>query len=203
MKNVLQKAEKFYEKIDFNNAIKEAERLWRHNSKTERLANFLGLLYDQKAMIDQDAKTKAELRQKSALYHRQALKVNPESLEAYLGLGRLFMHKNQFAKAIAYYKKVNKINPKSYDAQNGLGNIYKRTNRLSLALRWYEKALENAPKKSIILTNIARLYKSKNDFKNASKTAQKALLELKKERRRQNNLIKNLKEELREIIKQA
>ena len=202
MKNTLQKAERFYERMDFNSAIKEAEFLW-HNNKTEQLANFLGLLHDQKAMIVQDVKIKARLRQKSALYHKQALAINPKSLKAYLGLGRLFMHKNQFIKAIAYYKKAVKINPKSYDAQNGLGNIYKRTNHLSLALRWYEKALNNAPKRSIILTNIARLYKSKNDFKNSSKIAKRALLELKKEKRKQMGPIRNLEKELREIIKQA
>lgn len=196
----LEKAKLFYEKMDFTNAIKGAEELWVGGTKTEEVANFLGLLFDQMAMLKKEKESINKLRKKSELYHRQALKIKSKSLNAYLGLGRLFMHSNKFAEAIDYYKKALRINPKSYDAQNGIGNIYNRTGKINLAIQWYKKSLKNAPRKSIILTNIARAYKNSGNIKSAKQFAKKALLELTKEKRWQTALITNLINELQQII---
>jgi len=183
--------------------LKDSLDIKGEGEKTEEVANFLGLLYDQMAMVESQKAVKVHFRKKSEQYHKRALSINKKSLEAYLGLGRLFMHKNRFTRAMYYYKQALKIDRKSHHAFNGLGNVYLRLGTSKNALRWYRKALGNAKEKAIILANIARLHRDDGNTKLAKHTATQALTALKKEKREQTTILKNLVRELRRLVKQA
>ncbi len=196
----LEKAKLLFEKGNFKAATKGALVLWRQE-KTEELANFLGLLSDQQAMVEKKETERRKWRRESEWYHKTALKINPKSYEAYVGLGRLFMHRNKLTKAIYYYRKALYINPNFHHAQNGLGNVYQRINRPSLAMRWYKKALEKAPQRSIVMANISRLQARQGEKNSAKSSAARALILLKREKRERSWLTVDLESELKKIKK--
>jgi tetratricopeptide (TPR) repeat protein len=74
-----------------------------------------------------------------------ALRANPRSIEAALGLADLKRSQSKFDEAIGYYTQAEKTGPLSYPVAYGLGACYTYKKDYSQAADWLRKAVALAP----------------------------------------------------------
>jgi len=86
-------------------------------------------------------------------YFLEALKHNPNSVEANFNLGLCYQGQKNFSKAIYYYEKTLLLNERDFDALYNLGNLYFLNRTLERAVVCYRSALEIQPKNKILLKN--------------------------------------------------
>lgn len=99
--------------------------------------------------------------------YQQALKYQPDSVIALIGLGRLSNAAGDTQKAIEYYQLAIDLNPTSTLALNNLANYLLDLERPYDALPLFHKSLSYSPSNLATLYGLFRAYKSINDF-NAS-----------------------------------
>lgn len=108
---------------------------------------------------------------------KQALKKDPNQVEALNGMGIVSLNKRKFDEAIKYFRRVIKLNHKAYDAYNYLGVIFSETGKYELAKENFliaanaEKYMtpENA------YANLAMLEVKRNNLDNALRYVEKGL----------------------------
>ena len=61
--------------------------------------------------------------------HNEAIKLNPNSEEAYKNRGNAYCEIGQYEKAISDYNKAIELNPKYVAAYNNLGIVYSKLTR--------------------------------------------------------------------------
>ncbi len=71
----------------------------------------------------------------------KAIKVNPNSSEAFFCLAYMEQEKENFDEAIEFFKSALKIKPDDLGALNNLGNCYDRLNKSKDSIRTYSKAI--------------------------------------------------------------
>jgi tetratricopeptide (TPR) repeat protein len=76
---------------------------------------------------------------------QNALRANPRSAEAAIGLADLKRSQSKFDEAIGYYAQAEKIGPLSYPIAYGLGACYTYEKDYSQAADWLRKAIALAP----------------------------------------------------------
>jgi tetratricopeptide (TPR) repeat protein len=86
----------------------------------------------------------------SEAHFYQALKLDPKSGEAYVGLAQISMSKNQIDKAKDFAEKAVDVNPKQSEAYNLLAIIYRRLGDSSKADNAHTK-IQELPEKSAIV----------------------------------------------------
>lgn len=77
---------------------------------------------------------------------QDAVKEDPQNVNAWIKLGNSMMDTSRFSEAIEAYKKALEIDPKNVDVRVDMGTCYRGIKRPDLALKEYRKALEINPK---------------------------------------------------------
>jgi len=76
---------------------------------------------------------------------RQALAMDPQSLDLQINLGNAFMDEGQYVEAIDTYAKVLAAHPDNPDVRIDMGICYRRVQDPTRAVAEFRKALEHAP----------------------------------------------------------
>jgi cellulose synthase operon protein C len=93
---------------------------------------------------------------------RKAIDLDPKRSDAFLNLGLLQIHGEQWDAAEASFKQAAKLDPKSIDAQLYLGKFYQTRGRFPEAEQWFKKAIETAPNDPNPRLSLAGLYVAEN-----------------------------------------
>lgn len=100
----------------------------------------------------------ARLRDEARQAYQKALKIDPNNLEGFRHLGRLYAKKNDFDHANEIYKKALAKYPKDATLWYDLGVCYNRRKDFGESLRCFNKALELDPENPKILMKIGFTY---------------------------------------------
>jgi tetratricopeptide (TPR) repeat protein len=98
----------------------------------------------------------------AAARYREALAIQPHSVEIINNLGNVLAMKGQQADALAQYQKALAERPDFADTRVNLGNLLMNTN-LDAAIAEYRKALDLAPDKVEIRNNLGKALGMKGD----------------------------------------
>ena len=75
----------------------------------------------------------------------EALKRDPENLQALVSLGNAYFDTNQYNKAIETYQKALKIDPKNADVRTDMGIMYRSIKDYDAAVREFRQAAKDNP----------------------------------------------------------
>lgn len=104
----------------------------------------------------------------AADYFRNALNVNPKSIEAYYGLGMYYQSVGEFNKAIESYSSILKIDPKYKYAHFNLGYIHLVYLKVyDVAIRHFTDAITADPNYAEAYYNRGYSYELRGDVNNA------------------------------------
>ncbi len=78
-------------------------------------------------------------------YYQHALEIDPEYMNAYLGLGRISMKLGQYDQAEGIYMNALDLNDRNESLYTHLGNLYAMQGKYDDAITSFEKALEINP----------------------------------------------------------
>ncbi len=79
-------------------------------------------------------------------FFNEALKIDPDYLEARAGKGLTYELLGKYDSAMIYYEGVLRIDGGNRGALEGLGSIYLKTNKSDSAVKYYNKQLDTNPK---------------------------------------------------------
>ncbi len=132
---LFEKAKKMYEEGKFWEAIRIMKELAEKRKNYADFQHFLGVLYYSTGMIDEAIKQ-----------FEEALKINPEYIEAHLNLSIALNEKGDYLKAKEHYEKA-KILEKGggripLSLRNNLANTYMKLGDTFFEIGEYEKARE-------------------------------------------------------------
>src|SRR5271165_4763832 len=144
-------------------AIENYKLAIKEDPKTPMLGEELSELYIQTGRL-REAQTDAE----------EALKVNPNDVNAHRMLGRIFtrqigdsqehrIDESMLKKSIEEYKKITELDPKDVDSWLMLGRLHKVAQSSVDAQNAYKKALEIEPDNEDALTGLAMVYADLGD----------------------------------------
>ncbi len=77
--------------------------------------------------------------------YTNAIRINPDSVAAYVNPGNLLNSEGHVQEAIAQYSEAIRINPQDSISHFNLGNAYRSLDRLDQALEQYQEALRLNP----------------------------------------------------------
>ena len=106
---------------------------------------------------------------------QEILAVNPTITPAYLGIGAIYMVKNDYVRAEPVYGRAARLEPLSFDAQYGHGLALQMLQRFVDAVRAYRRALTIDPDSGKANLNIATTYLQMRDSIRALSYAEKAV----------------------------
>jgi len=126
-----EKAENYFKKGNFNQAIIEFEVVLEKWPDDPGCYNKLGICY---ASLRDFVKAKSYLEKASIL--------DLEYPEPYNNLGNICLEEKEYEKSIELYKKALELNPDYSAAHSNLGLTYKRTKKINEAVKHFKKAAE-------------------------------------------------------------
>jgi tetratricopeptide (TPR) repeat protein len=129
--------------------------------------NRLGIAYFDQDRLDEAIKE-----------YKEAIKLNPEYLQAYSNLGLAYLNLGMFDTAIKEFKAALKLkpdNPMVYKAYNNLGNAYFELGRFDSAIENYMAALRLKPGSSKLYYNLGLTYIRNDQLDEAIKNFQTAI----------------------------
>jgi tetratricopeptide (TPR) repeat protein len=100
---------------------------------------------------------------------------NPAITTAYLGIGEIYVIKEDYEKAEPAYARAAKLEPRNFDAQYGHGLSLQMLNRLVEAVKAYHRALTIEPEDVKANLNLATTYLQMNEAQSAVAFAEKAV----------------------------
>ncbi len=107
-------------------------------------------------------------------HYKDALAINPKSIEALINLGVLTSDSNT-KEAKRIFKQVITLYPQNTEGHNDLANILKQENKLGLAINHYKIALHFAPDYKNALFNLAATYDAAGSLDKAIKVYKQCL----------------------------
>ncbi len=107
-----------------------------------------------------------ELQKAEELLTR-AISVYPRVLEFRFELGRVYLARNQTAKAEENFQKALEIDPKDFRGMSGLAEVYARGGRLDYAIQFLNGQLGNATNPVLLRNAIGNLLVRKGDLQGA------------------------------------
>ncbi len=131
---------------------------------------------------------------------KEALKINPNNVDAYLELGFIYRVRKMFKEAEDAYNKAIELDPNSAEAYYNLGKCYDTQERYDEATEMYNKTLKIAPKHELAQKGLNRIESQKR----RERQVEQSLLELKslkKPKREEGELVNVLPEQKMEEIK--
>ncbi len=112
---------------------------------------------------------------KAEISFKEAIKINPDFLNAYYSLADIYMRDNRINEATSQYKAMLSNNPKLSKANMMLGVIYENQKDYEKAEKYYRAVLEIAPSFAPAGNNLAYILLQKEDSINEALVfAQKA-----------------------------
>ncbi|MCK4745166.1 tetratricopeptide repeat protein [Candidatus Parcubacteria bacterium] len=133
--------------------IKSIKEKRRDNIETENLEIDAILKNGQKLFNENNF----ELAEKKYI---EAIKFDPHNMEAYQGLGKIYLQLKQYSQAEEIFKHIIKIDENNSDAFFNLGMINFNENRFDLARENYLKASKLEKHNALILSNLAEACKA-------------------------------------------
>jgi tetratricopeptide (TPR) repeat protein len=100
---------------------------------------------------------------------------NPTITTAYLGIGDIYMVKEDYAKAEPAYGRAARLEPESFDAQFGHGLALQMLRRFVEAVRAYQRALDIRPADMKANLNLATVFLQMNQPERAVRLAERAV----------------------------
>lgn len=107
----------------------------------------LGLDYYEQGELD-----------KAAAEFEEAIRLEPDLVEAHYNLGLVYADQGEFDAAIAEHERAIELAPDLAEAHNGLGNAYYNLNRIDEALAEYEEAVRLDPSFADAYFNLGHAY---------------------------------------------
>ncbi len=127
-----------------------------------------GSLFFQRGYIDQ-----------AEAYLRLALRDDPESADAYYGLGSVYLQKQKAAEARDCFERALKLRAGFPDtrpnALNNLGILAAREGRFVEAIPYFQQAIEQNPDYLIALENLGNVYRQQGRMAEARQMLERAL----------------------------
>jgi len=77
---------------------------------------------------------------------QDAVRENPKSVGAWMGLGNILMDASRFQEAIGAYQKALELDPKNVDVRVDMGTCYRNIGKPDKAVEEYRKALAIDPR---------------------------------------------------------
>lgn len=113
------------------------------------------------------------------IFFERALKDDPQSAEAYYGLGSSYLQQQKNAEARRCFERVLQLHP-TYpgtlpNAWNNLGILSAREGNVDLAIEQFQHALQIDPEHSIALQNLGSAYRQKKDWPAARQALERSL----------------------------
>ena len=105
----------------------------------------------------------------------KALKIDPNLVDAYFGLGLVYESSQQYEKAIENYMRAIEIDPEYIQGYLGLGFDYVFLNQFDKAINYLQKALEIDPEQPVVYNNLGFVYSSLRQYQQAVVYYQKSL----------------------------
>jgi len=100
-----------------------------------------------------------------------ALDIDPEYLEAQIGMGEMFYGMEYFEEAIPYLEFAVKENPDDEDLQKKLAFCYKKTGQIDNAIAQYQAIIDEQPDNFRAYVNLANAYNIKEMYRQALDTS--------------------------------
>ena len=128
----------------------------------------LGFVFFQRGYVEQ-----------AESFFQQAVKDDPESAEAYYGLGSSYLHQQKNKEARDCFERALKLHA-SYqgtppNAWNNLGILAAREGNVDQAIDYFQHALQIDPSHIIALDNLGSAYRQKRDWLAAQRVLERAL----------------------------
>jgi len=95
---------------------------------------------------------------------KQAIKINPDYVDAYYNMGNALQDKGELDAAIASYKQAIKINPDYVEAYYNMGNVLKNMGDLDAAVANYKKAVKINPDYADAYSNMGSALQDKGEL---------------------------------------
>ncbi len=100
---------------------------------------------------------------------KKAIELNPQSENAYQGLGWAQLNQGKKLNAEESFKKCVELNSKNSAALNGLGWIAHGQGNIDSAVEWWKKAVEASNGQATAsISGLAQVYMEKGDYENAA-----------------------------------
>jgi tetratricopeptide (TPR) repeat protein/peroxiredoxin len=117
--------------------------------------------------------------EQAQIFFERALKDDPQSAEAYYGLGSSYLQQQKTAEARQCFEKVLQLHPiypgTLPNAWNNLGILSAREGNSDLAIEQFQYALKIDPEHSIALQNLGSAYRQKKDWPAAKQALDRSL----------------------------
>lgn len=137
-----------YESIhDYNNAIKELQKLLKSSPENESAIYEIAYCYERIGDFD-----------KCIEYYNMYIDNNPYSFTAWYNLGNIYFLKNNIEKALWAYDYSVIINPDFSSAHFNMGNTYMQIGEYQKALVSYSKCLEIDGDDALTMAYLAEAY---------------------------------------------
>lgn len=124
----------------------------------------IGLSYDRLDEYDQ-----------AIAAYQQALEINPEYTEAWLGLGVVQRLSGDFEAARAAYQEALRLNPDLAEAHSSLGTLYVLEDQPEAAINEFEEAIRLNPELATAHSNLAVAYAMVGRFEDADRALARAV----------------------------
>jgi deoxyribonuclease-4 len=122
----------------------------------------------------EDAKTTGEYERALSLF-RQILADNPTAAVAYVGIGEVYLLKEDFAGAEPVFARAARLEPRSYDAQYGHGVALQMLERFVEAIKSFHRALTIRPESVEANLHLATVYLQTGEPRSALVFAEKVI----------------------------
>lgn len=106
---------------------------------------------------------------------RQAIDLNPNSADAWIGRGDALYDLERYRAALAAYDKASQLDPNDASGWQGRGEVLYRLERFEAAVTAYDKALQISPNNAEILNRKGRALYKLERYQEALATQEKAL----------------------------
>ncbi len=112
---------------------------------------------------------------KAIIEYRNALKLEPKSVELHNNLGIAYQKDQQFEEALKAFQTALQLNPNYAQTYNNMGNVYESLGDFQNAQKYYERAIELKPDLADAYNNLGILYGKQGNLERSVKILKQAL----------------------------
>lgn len=106
--------------------------------------------------------------------YNQAIRIDPESFNAYFWRGRTFIKTGRYNEATDDFMKATELNPRYAEAYNNLGWIFGRRKKYDESIYYLDWSIKLAPENGWAYFYRGRMYSKKGDMQSALRDIKKA-----------------------------